>query len=128
MTETTRAKEGRPATRRVPPPGSVAPTARTTERPARREEEATAAVRGNGRPSDPEEMRREIERTRARMSGTLDAIEARLIHEKEALERKKDELWAKATLQGVRRRLSEEPWRSVAIAFVAGYVVAALRD
>lgn len=125
MADSAESKETRPA-REVPSPGSVAPTARTRAQPARRRGPATAA--GNGRPDDPEEMRREIERTRARMSGTLDALEAQLIHEKEELERKADELWAKVTLQGVRRRLSEEPWRSVAIAFVAGYIVAAIRD
>ena len=114
--------------RPVPPPGSAAPTARVTERrPAPAGRPATVAV-GNGRPGDPAELRREIERTRARMSSTLDALEARVVHEKEAIERKKEELWAKATLQGPRRTLSREPWRSVAIAFIAGYVVAAILD
>ncbi len=73
-------------------------------------------------------MRREIERTRARMSSTLDALESRVAHEREALERKKDKLVDRATLKGFREKLSREPWRSVAIAFVAGYVVAAIRD
>jgi ElaB/YqjD/DUF883 family membrane-anchored ribosome-binding protein len=98
--------------------------------PARREDHAPAraATRGavvdeiaNGRPDDPEEMRAEIERTRQRMSTTLDVLEDRLV-------RQKQELWAKATLQGFRRTLAREPWRSVAIAFVVGYVVAAIRD
>lgn len=78
-------------------------------------------VRGNGRPSDPAELRREIDRTRDRMSDTLDAIEDRLIEQKEAI-------WAKATLQGFRRTISTEPWRSMAIAFAAGYIIAAIRD
>lgn len=109
----------------MPPSGSAAPTARVTERrPATR----PTPVPGNGRPRDPAELRREIERTRARMSGTLDALEARVVHEKESLERKKDELWARATLQGTRKKLSREPWRSVAIAFVAGYIVASILD
>lgn len=82
----------------------------------------------NGRSNDPAELRREIERTRARMSSTLDAVEARIAYERESLERKKDELVDRATLKGFRRKLSREPWRSVAIAFVAGYVVAAIRD
>lgn len=86
------------------------------------------APRLNGGPSDPESMRAEIERTRARMSDTLDEIEDRLLEGKRELVRKKDELWAKATLKGVRRTITTEPWRSVAIAFVAGYIVAAIRD
>lgn len=62
------------------------------------------------------------------MSSTLDAVEARLAYERESLERKKDELVDRATLKGLRRKLGREPWRSMAIAFVAGYVVAAIRD
>lgn len=83
---------------------------------------------GNGGPADPDDVRREIEATRARISGTLDQIEGRLVREKRQLGRKTDELWAKATLQGVRGKISEEPFRSMAIAFVAGYIVAAIRD
>jgi hypothetical protein len=75
----------------------------------------------NGRPSDPEDMRQEIQRTRARMSSTLDAIEHRLVEQKR-------EIWARATLQGFRRKITTEPWRSLAIAFAAGYIVAAIRD
>jgi hypothetical protein len=78
-------------------------------------------VRGNGRPTDPDEMREEIERTRQRMSSTLDSIEDRLV-------RRKRELWARATFQGVRRTIASEPWRSLAVAFAAGYIVAAIRD
>ena len=85
-------------------------------------------VRGNGRPSDPEAMRAEIERTRARLSRTLDEIEERVVRERRALERKKEKLWDRATLKGVRSRLSREPWRSVAIGFAVGYIVAAIRD
>jgi hypothetical protein len=77
--------------------------------------------RGNGRPSSPEDMRAEIEQTRARMSLTLDEIEDRLI-------RQKRDLWARATLQGFRRKITTEPWRSMAIAFAVGYIVAAIRD
>ncbi len=73
-------------------------------------------------------MRREIERTRARLSGTLDALEARIAYERSSLEEKKDEVVDRVTLKGLRTRLSREPWRSMAIAFVAGYVVAAIRD
>jgi hypothetical protein len=80
-----------------------------------------AVAAGNGRPSSPEEMRAEIEATRIRMSSTLDDIEDRLV-------RQKRDLWAKATFQGFRRKVSSEPWRSLAIAFVAGYIVAAIRD
>ncbi|MGK7311504.1 MAG: DUF3618 domain-containing protein [Candidatus Longimicrobiales bacterium M2_2A_002] len=85
-------------------------------------------VRGNGRPGDPEAMRREIEATRARLSHTLDELEHRIVRERRALERKKEDLWARATLQGVRRKLSREPWRSVGIAFAVGYIIAAIRD
>lgn len=87
-----------------------------------------ASLWKNGRPTEPAEMRREIERTRARMSGTLDALESRVVREREALERRKEELVDRATLKGFREKLSREPWRSVALAFVAGYVVAAIRD
>ena len=80
------------------------------------------------RVTSPEEMRREIEATRARMSRTLDQIEDRVVHEKEELVRKKEELWARATLRDFRRTVSREPWRSVALAAVAGYLVAAVRD
>ena len=89
---------------------------------------ARTRARGNGRPGDPEAMRREIEATRARLSHTLDELEDRIVRERRALERKKDDLWAKATLQGVRRKLSREPWRSVGIAFAVGYIIAAVRD
>lgn len=129
---TTTDMEKRPDVRTVPPPGSASPSARVIERvpatPERSPVRGGGVAAGNGYPDDPEDMRREIERTRARMSDTLDALEARLVFEKRELERKKDELWEKATLQGVRRKLSREPWRSVAIAFAAGYIVAALRD
>lgn len=75
----------------------------------------------NGRPAGPDEMREAIERTRERMSYTLDAIEHHVV-------RRKEEIWSKATLQGFRRKISSEPWRSLAIAFAAGYIVAAIRD
>jgi hypothetical protein len=75
---------------------------------------------GNGRPSDPDEMRQEIDRTRQRISFTLDSIEDQLV-------RRKQEVWAKATFQPVRRAIAREPWRSMAIAFAVGYIVAAIR-
>jgi hypothetical protein len=84
-------------------------------------EPAPDIIMGNGRPSDPDEIRQEIERTRERMSRTLDAIEDRLVQ-------RKDEIWARATFRSLRHRVSSEPWRSLAIAFVVGYVVAAIRD
>lgn len=83
---------------------------------------------GNGHPGDPEAMREEIERTRARMSRTLDELETRIIQEREALERKRVDLWEKATLKGVRRKLSTEPWRSMGIAFAVGYILASIRE
>lgn len=89
---------------------------------------AARPVQENGRPTDAESMREEIARTRARLSRTLDDIEDRIVAERRALERTKEELWEKATLQGVRKKLSREPWRSVGIAFVVGYVIAAIRD
>lgn len=106
--------------------------ANTTDRitPATVERDAPAPhrVRGNGRPTDPDGMRREIERTRARLSRTLDELEDRIVEERQELERKKEDLWDKATLKGLRSKLSREPWRSVAIAFAAGYIIAAIRD
>lgn len=104
------------------PPGPEAAPERVPSRAkavAARKQPAVAS--GNGRPSEPEDMRQEIERTRDRMTHTLDAIEDRLV-------RQKEEIWAKATLQGFRRRVSSEPWRTLAIAFVAGYIAAAIRD
>ena len=89
---------------------------------------ARQRARTNGRASNPAEMRREIDATRERMSSTLDALEARVSWERQSLERKKNELVDKATLKPLRERLQREPWRSMAIAFVAGYVVAAIRD
>lgn len=112
------------ATPVLPPGRARTPAAPAADRrPAR-----TERARTNGRPSSPEEMRREIDRTRARMSDTLDALEARILHEKEALARKKESFVSTVTLRGVRRTLAREPWRSMAIAFAAGYIIAAIRD
>ncbi|HUG41726.1 MAG TPA: DUF3618 domain-containing protein [Longimicrobiales bacterium] len=80
-----------------------------------------AGAGGNGRQGGPEVLRREIEDTRARMTRTLDEIEGRLV-------RQKEELVARATFRDFRHRISSKPWRSIAIAFVAGYVIAAIRD
>lgn len=91
-------------------------------------EGTTVTTMGNGRRGSPREVRREIEQTRARMSETLDALEDRLAYERRELERKKNDLVDKVTLKPVRRKLSREPWRSMAIAFAAGYIVAAIRD
>lgn len=88
----------------------------------------TVSPMGNGRRSSPGEVRRDIELTRARMSDTLDALEARLAYERHELERKKDELVDRITLKPIRRKLGREPWRSMALAFAAGYIVAAIRD
>lgn len=79
----------------------------------------TAPKVANG--ADPAELRREIDQTRRRMSRTLDTLEDRLAEGKE-------ELVARATFRDLRQRITREPWRSLAIAFAAGYVVAALRD
>lgn len=103
-------------------------TDRITPATVERDTPALARVRGNGRPTDPEGMRREIERTRARLSRTLDELEGRIVEERQELERRKENLWDKATLKGLRTKLSREPWRSVAIAFAAGYIIAAIRD
>lgn len=69
----------------------------------------------------PDEVRQDIDRTRERMSRTLDELEGRLVEGKDALV-------ARATFRDLRRQVASEPWRSVAIAFVAGYLVAAIRD
>lgn len=68
-----------------------------------------------------ENVRLEIEQTRDRMSRTLDEIEGRIIERKE-------EIWARATLQDLRHRVSADPWRPLLIAFAAGYIFAAIRD
>lgn len=68
-----------------------------------------------------EALREDIERTRHRMSETLERIEGRIM-------RRRDEVWSKATLQHVRETVTSEPWRSLLIAFAAGYVWAALHD
>lgn len=107
-----------PATPKRDTLAETTPGART---PARR-------ASGNGRPTDPEAMRQEIVRTRARLSRTLDELEHRIVSERRALERTKEDLWDRVTLQGFRRKLSSEPWRSVGIAFLVGYIVAAIRD
>lgn len=109
----------------LPPAGETAPAVRTDTTPV---PGPRPRVTGNGRPTDPAEMRREIERTRTRMSSTLDAVEARIAYERQSLERKKDELVDRATLKGLREKLTREPWRSMAIAFAAGYIIAAIRD
>ena len=113
------------ATDRITP----ATTERDTPVPTTRDPAlAPDHARGNGRPGGPDAVRREIEATRARMSRTLDELEHRIVRERRAMERKKEELWDKATLKGVRRKLSREPWRSVGIAFAVGYIIAAIRD
>lgn len=112
----------------LPPGGSAAPTARAEPRRVPGPGEPRSLEPRAGQPEGPSEMREEIARTRARLSHTLDALEARVVDERQSLERKKDELVDRATLKPLRKRLAREPWRSMAIAFVAGYVVAALRD
>ena len=69
----------------------------------------------------PAGLRADIDATRTRMSRTLDEIEQRLVS-------RKNELRDTATLRPLRHRLSSEPWRSLLIAFVAGYLVAAVFD
>ncbi len=108
------------AGRSVPSP-VVGPTKPARRRPA-------APVRGNGRPGSPAELRQEIERTRARMTDTLDALEARIEYERRELERRKRKVVDGVTLKRLRRKLKKEPWRSIAIAFAAGYIIAAIRD
>ena len=98
--------------------------AQTADAPRR----VSARAGANGKPTDPESMRLEIERTRARIADTLDELEGRLVRERQALELRKQELWRTVTLKGAREKLSKEPWRSVAIAFAAGYIIAAIRD
>ena len=66
-------------------------------------------------------LRQDIERTRDRMSSTIDRIEGRLV-------RRRDEVWSKATFGDARQAIARGPWRSLLIAFAAGYVLAALRD
>ena len=123
-----------PANRPTPVGASDLPAARGETAPVPSPGERERGVkrspraRGNGRSASPAELRREIERTRARMSSTLDAIEHRIVDERRSLERKKDEMVDRATLKPIRERLAREPWRTMAIAFVAGYVVAAIRD
>lgn len=73
-------------------------------------------------------MRQEIERTRARLSRTLDELESRVVRERREMERRKQALWDRATLKGLRGKLSGEPWRSAAIAFAVGYIIAAIRE
>lgn len=75
----------------------------------------------DGQGGGPDDVRRDIDRTRERMSRTLDELEGRLSEGK-------DVLVARATFRDFRRQITSEPWRSLAIAFVAGYVVAAIRD
>jgi ElaB/YqjD/DUF883 family membrane-anchored ribosome-binding protein len=114
--------------RSVPAPGQATEATPARQRgtaPARRERRA---VRGNGRPESRAEMRREIEQTRARMTDTLDALEARIEFERAALEQRKKQMIDRVTLKGVRQKMAEEPWRSMAIAFAAGYIIAAIRD
>ena len=72
-------------------------------------------------PEEADALREDIERTRDRMSETLDRIEHRIV-------RRRNEFWSKATLQDAREAMASEPWRSLLIAFAAGYVLAAMRD
>lgn len=70
---------------------------------------------------DPDALRREIEETRDRMSRTLDALEDRLV-------RQKEDVVARVTFRDLRRRFAESPMKPLLIAFAAGYIVAAIRD
>ncbi len=125
---------GTTSTSRTAPVAVPAPASLESDRkvePARATPERSptrAHPGGNGRPGDPAELRRDIAETRARMSSTLDVLETRVAQERASLERKKTEMMEMATLKPLREKLSREPWRSMAIAFVAGYVVAAIRD
>ena len=82
---------------------------------------APALDEHNEPPEGADALREDIERTRDRMSETLDRIENRIV-------RRRDEVWSKATLRGARAAIASEPWRSLLIAFAAGYVLAAMRD
>ena len=72
-------------------------------------------------PRDPDALRREIDDTRDRMSRTLDALEDRLV-------RQKEDVVAKVTFRDLRRRIGDSPLKPLLIAFAAGYIVAAIRD
>jgi hypothetical protein len=112
----------------APDPGSALPAAGETAGPSTPPARVGTRAPGpagepwtNGRPRDPEAIRQDIQRTRSRMSDTLDALEAELVREKEALVRT-------VTLKPVREKLKRQPWKSMAIAFAAGYIIAAIRD
>jgi len=68
-----------------------------------------------------EEARREIEDTRGRISGTLDAIELRLREQREELRNRLD------VLRAVRRRIRSNVWPSLGIAFGAGAALGMIR-
>ncbi|HEX7090705.1 MAG TPA: hypothetical protein VF192_11265 [Longimicrobiales bacterium] len=72
-------------------------------------------------PTTIEEARREIESTRGRISGTLDAIELRLQEKREDLRNRLD------VLRPVRRRIRSSVWPSLGIAFGTGVVLGMLR-
>ncbi|HEX8694892.1 MAG TPA: hypothetical protein VF746_20865 [Longimicrobium sp.] len=70
--------------------------------------------------SDPDVVRDEIERTRARMSETIDTIEEVLLRKKERLEERLD------VAAPVRERVREQPWLYVGGTFAAGLALGLL--
>lgn len=73
--------------------------------------------------NDPAEARSDIEQTRQRMSGTLDQIEAVILHKKEQLEDKKAEI--KRQLD-VGARIRSKPLQAAGIVLGAGFLVGLL--
>ena len=66
---------------------------------------------------DPDTVRSEIERTRARMSSTIDSIEEALLRKKSQLEERLD------VTAPVRERVRSNPWGAVAAVFGAGLLL-----
>lgn len=69
---------------------------------------------------DPELARMQIERTRARMSDTIDQIEGALLRKKENLQERMD------VMAPVRRTARENPWPVIGGVFAAGLVLGLL--
>src|SRR5688500_6146120 len=81
-------------------------------------EHAGAGVPGTVAASDdPDVVRDEIERTRARMSQTIDSIESALLRKKEQIEDKLD------VTAPVRERVNDQPWLYAGGVFAGGLLL-----
>ena len=103
--------------------GTPAPAAGLNRTPETDPEHLLPEQAGAGTPGmvaatdDPDTVRSEIERTRARMSSTIDEIEVALTRKRAEIEQKLD------VTAPVRQKVRDNPWPAVGAVFAAGLVL-----